>query len=655
MVNLLRSLGEHVLLALACVVLLAGVLWFEFYPQSGWLGYALVLPSAALLVLLPQSIRFSKVTKSEWMLGLFVSLAVVLALAFATAWQVVSVPRQEMGAYPLIPLWFSGIAVSLFSAFCFDRLRGNHLPTLPRGEVLMCVGLFVLALGARAWGATTLVPDEFLHTNNVLWLPERRYPPVLGALPEDGYPHVLLYLQMLLHEITAPLFHIIVLQKWMSYISGALSIVFWYGVVRLFSTRLIAVCASLLLIFFGWHWLNSRFIYAYPPDIATIALGILALAIALRTRSMLFASVAGLALAMGFLLQKSGLLLLPFMGYMGIEALLAAPKEHRKSIILIGTVLAIAFCVSYEPILIDHARGSYSMPLQDRAIRERAELLPKLGFNQFTAIGYMFFDAFKQFQVSIHDFPRHIFRPHAPLLDPIFSALFTVGFVYCLANVRRSSVARLCIVGLLVFILPMAFSFPVNDSERGLARRMLGTSLFLAWIASLGAVVIASRFFNKNKLSVAAVCLCSISAVLNVWYYLAIYTKQSGHDWYSTGIRGLQSVAMIDLALAADRQQIPSIFLEGYSATLMGLADENIGKAAYFRQVKSSTEIRSALMDRPGVLQLVVLPWDSKAVPRDSQAVVQELSDIIPPYLWIAGAKDQDGIPMVRYAFVRVK
>ena len=87
----------------------------------------------------------------------------------------------------------------------------------------------------------------------------------------------------------------------------------------------------------------------------------------------------------------------------------------------------------------------------------------------------------------------------------------------------------------------------------------------------------------------------------------------------------------------------------------MGLADENIGKAAYFRQVKSSTEIRSALMNRPGVLQLVVLPWDSNAVPRDSQAVVQELSDIIPPYFWIAGAKDQDGIPMVRYAFVRVK
>lgn len=120
MVNLLRSLGEHVLLALACVVLLAGVLWFEFYPQSAWLGYALVLPSAALLVLLPQFIRFSEVAKSEWVLGLFVSLAVVSALAFATAWQVVSVPRQEMRVHPLIPLWFPGIAVSLFSAFCFD-------------------------------------------------------------------------------------------------------------------------------------------------------------------------------------------------------------------------------------------------------------------------------------------------------------------------------------------------------------------------------------------------------------------------------------------------------------------------------------------------------------------------------------------------------
>jgi hypothetical protein len=255
----------------------------------------------------------------------------------------------------------------------------------------------------------------------------------------------------------------------------------------------------------------------------------------------------------------------------------------------------------------------------------------------------------------MYDFPRHAFRPNSPLLDPIFSGLFTIGFVYCLVNIRRSSAARLCLLGLFVFILPMAFSFPVNDDQRGLARRMLGTSFFLSWIAALGAVALVGRFCQKRTATIAVVVLCVASALTNVWQYFTVYSQAAAFDWYSSGIRGVQSAAMVELALAAEADGVPTIVLEGPEASLLGLPDKVVRKSASFVKVKSPGEIRSVLASKPGVMQLVIIPWDTAATPRDSQAVVQELSDLIPPYLWIAGRGDQDGMPMLRYAFVRAR
>jgi hypothetical protein len=50
---------------------------------------------------------------------------------------------------------------------------------------------------------------------------------------------------------------------------------------------------------------------------------------------------------------------------------------------------------------------------------------------------------------------------------------------------------------------------------------------------------------------------------------------------------------------------------------------------------------------------MVIVPWDTAFFERPSVSWVQELADIIPPFLWTPGAKDQDGVPMIRYAYVR--
>ncbi len=653
--TILKSLGSRAVVWIASACLLLGVGVLESAPRSPGLGYALSLFGAALFVFLPSRVRCSTASQFEWKIGAVIAAVATVFLIIRSAAYVLSAPRPGMGAFPLLSWWLGATVLVIVAAFCLDRSRNVRLPTLPRGEVIFCLALFVVAMLVRSVGTPTLVADEALHAVKVLFIPETRDPAFLGALKEDGYPHALLHVFSLLHQATGSVVSLVTLLKWVSYACGALSIVLWYAVVRLYSGRVVAIGCAVLLVLFGWHWINTRFAYAYPIDLAVIALAALSLTVALRTGSLTMAALSGVSLAVGFLLQKSGLLLVPFLGYIGLEALLAAPKEKKRQVLLVGAALAVAFCVAYEPAIIDHATGSYSMPLQDRAVRERAEVLPRLGLTPTTALGYMFYDAFRQFQVSMHDFPRHAFRPNEPLLDPVFSALFVVGFVSCIASVRRSMAARLCLIGLVLFILPMAFSFPVNDDQRGLARRMLGTSFFLAWIAALGAVAVVSRFCEKRSAAIGAVALCAASALINVWQYFTVYSYAAGFDWYSSGIRGIQSAAVVDLALAAEQRGLPTVVLEGPEASLLGLPDSKVRKTASFLKASSVADVRAALLAKPGVLQMVIVPWDSRSFPRDSQAVVQELSDIVPPYLWIAGRADPDGIPMLRYAFVRVK
>lgn len=653
--NGLKGLGSRLAVWAAVGCLIVGIAWLENHPSAALGGYVWALLGAGLLVTMPASVRCGEISRAEWRIGLVVALTAVVVLGICMASYVISAPRPNMGPYPLLPMWLAATALAIGAGLCADRLKGVTIPAAPRAEVIFCLCVFLVALVARSWGMPTLVADEALHAVKILLLPVTQDPPLLGALHEDGYPHVLLHLLTVVHGKTASIFSVIDLLKWFSYISAALSIAVWYAVVRMYSGRLVAVCTTLLLVFFGWHWINSRFGYAYPPDLAIVALAAFALAVALRTGSMLAAAVAGASLAAGFLLQKSGLLLVPFLGYMGLEALLAAPQGKKRPVLLVGMVVLAVFCVAYEPVLIEHATGTSSMPLQERAMRERTEVLPRLGYTQASALGFMIYDAFKQFQLSVHDFPRHMFRAQAPLLDPIFSGLCTIGFVYCLVNIRRSAAARLCLLGLFVFILPMAFSFPVNDDQRGLARRMLSTSFFLAWMAALGAVAVVERLCQKRSAVVAVVALCVASALTNVWQYLTVYSNVAASDWYSSGIRGVQSAAMVDLALSAEAEGVPTIVLEAPEASLLGLPDTAIRKSAGFVKVNSAGEIRSALTAKQGVLRLVIIPSDTKSFPRDSQAVVQELADIIPPYLWMAGREDQDGIPMLRYAFVRPK
>lgn len=646
------ALLAHGLLFLALAAVLFGVSRLEWRPALLGQGYAFLFLGAAVLVFLPQQFSLSAALKGEWRIAAVLSavLSLVLAgkeLAFVLA-------DSNPGPYPLLPMWGAAILLLLFACFSVDRERSVAYG-VPVRDAWVAAGIFAIALAVRAFGPDVLVGDEIIHTHRVMMIPENPNAWVLGAMGDDGYPYVFLYLQTLLYRIFAPITDVITFQKWLSYVCGALSVMFFYLVVRMRSGVNTAVCTALLLCFFGWHWVNSRFIYAYPPDLAVIAFGLLALTVAFRRRSLVYAALSGLALSAALILQKGGMLLVPVFGYLFLEEFLAFKGRERRFVVLLACVTAVAFLIGYEPYLIQHMQGTYQMPLQAIAMRQRAELLPKLGFTPYSATAYMFWDAAMQLQVSINDFYRHMFRPRAPILDPMFSVLFSVGLLQCLGRLWKSQAARLCVLGLVVFVVPMAMSFPVNDMERGVARRMIGISFFLAWMGAFGAEQIARRFFVKSVVPGTALVLCGISALSNIWMFYGDYQKVGGGEWYSPAGRGLQSKAILNLVLNAEASRIPTVVMEGYEASVFGVPDSRVRRSSTLTPVSSVAEVRSLLLSRPGVLQLVVLPWDTQTIQRDSGKAVEELSDIVPPYLWIAGAPDQDGIPMLRYAYVRIK
>ncbi len=652
MIQLLRALCAHGFVCLALVGVASGVWCLEWAPGSLGLGYSLLFVSAAVLVVLPRSFSLANISRAEWqLLG---SAALLLLLVFAL--KELSILRIEAnpGPSPLLPVWGGAALAVLVLSFCIDRAKGLSFTFHPIDAGLAAI-FFLLALAVRAVGPDTLVGDEFIHTHNVLMISEIEKPWVLGAMGDDGYPYVLLYLQMLLFRVFASVTDVVTFQKWLSLVSGALSVGFWYLAVRLYSGRFVALCASTLLVCFGWHWVNSRFIYAYPLDLAVIAFGFLSLTVALRRGSALFAALAGFCVSAAFILQKGGVILVPVFGLLFVERLVNAGGRERRSLLALLVVAGVAWLIGYQPFLIQHLQGHYSMPLQAEAARIKAELLPKLGFSPYSAVAYMFWDAAKQIHVSINDFPRHMFRPRAPILDPVFSVIFAVGVVQCLRQIRRSQVARLCLAGLVLFILPMAISFPLNDPDRGVGRRMIGMSFFLAWVGALGAERLARRVITERGVPGAAIAFCGISAISNIWMYFSHYRSVGGVEWYAPAGRGLQSKAMINLALEAEASRIPTIVLEGYEATMLDMPDAAVRHSSSLTRVSSIPDLRNVLLTRPQALQLVVMPWDTATIPRDSQGAVQELSDIIPPFLWIAGPPDQDGIPMVRYAYVRLK
>jgi hypothetical protein len=568
---------------------------------------------------------------------------------YAPTLDVLSAIEPRTATVPKMLIFWAG-AFLAFVGCCvsLDLRRRISWIKINRDELLIICGIFSLSLLARIWGPNSWVVDEISQVLEI----SKSTPLSTGPLGSTSttYPYFVLYCLYWLHYATRDFIELLPLLKAVSFISSSLSVVFLYGSVRVLCGRRIALYSALLLSCWGWHWINSRFVYAYPLDMANITFGLLMFVLATRRFSFTYAAFAGLSCGLALITQKVGVMLLPLLGYIGLELLILTARADRFKLILTFCFVAIGLVLTYEPELIALKANGGQFSRQKEAATLRANELPKMGLNEYSATALITLDGLRQLQTEIFDRSRHVFRPDRPILDPIFSALFSVGVIYSLFRIVSFQAGRFALVGMIVFILPMALSFPVESANQGLARRMICASFFIAWLAGIGADLLSSRLVSHARAVSLATSLCVLSIGINIYYAFTTYSHPEPKQFFELGDRGLSSTAMMKLAREAGAQKIPTVVFEQYNADTQGAASNFPEVVRAF----SLEELRNTITSRRGELQLVIVPWDTKIWPRESQKLVQDLSDLIPQYLWIPGERDPQGIPMLRYAFVRV-
>lgn len=639
---------------LSSLIFLVGVLcigrgiWvFENKSYAYSLGYPWLIAGAFSIALLPSSASLAIRALLSWPMSWL-----PLSLAFGwCAWNLFPI-AAALESTPthhreFFSLWAGSLLGMIALAFGVDRYRGVIIQFPSRKDTYTFMALLLIAFIVRMAGPTTLVSDEAANLLFVSQLQRGSFNPL--HLSVTAYPYLMHYLVFNLHLLTKHVLDLLDVYRGFSFFCGALSVATWFAVVRMFASWRIATCSGIILCFFGWHWLNSRFIYQYPLDLAIIPVAIFLFTVAMRTRSVLVAVLAGMACATALIIQKVGFICLGFLLYLGLEFLWADRKKRPLRLVGVGLVVLIAIAISFEPFIAKMATDGLEVwfPRQQESVDVRAHTLARLGLSSWTAFIFTLKDMFYQFFVMVCDDERHRFRSGAPILDPICAALFAVGMAVCFISSYKSMPARICLIGLLVFFLPMGLAFPVGGEFHGVARRMIGTSFFVSWIAAIGAEHLSRRLVQHGRETCLVILLAISSAIANIHFYFSSYLRPEAVNWYNH--RGIQYAATVELTREAARRNIPTVVLKSWLAGVDNSVDdfENVLVAS------TTAEVRSALLSRPGVLQMVIIPWDTAFFERPSTIWVQELSDIIPAYLWIPGAKDQDEVPMVRYAYVR--
>jgi hypothetical protein len=530
----LRSLARTTrylltLLLIAASVIASGLGIWLLESNSGQilLAYALLIQGCAALVFLPKNAALAGPRPPRIHLQI---LCVICSLALlSSAYRLVA--YNTSGNWPIfLALWFGGV-LCFVSAFHLSDIANREQPsTISAFDLWFCIAVFLVSLACRAWMISTRSPVAIEDELQVFAgsLSQTRWPAISPLLTLNSFPTLYYWLVAFLYPFFRPFVDLYTFGKLGAATAGSLSIAAWFLVVRIYSSRIIAVYTSLFLCFLGWHWLNSRFLYAYPYDLAFIGTATLFIVTGIERQSYLLAAIAGVVSSLTLVFQKIGIAIFPFIAYVLVDYHLCRSGEARKRILPIGLVWLGTALVTYSPFILNAALGSYRgegwLPRHTLILSHRQGELSRLGLSQFDALVGMYIDLFYQLQIREFDSLRHIFRFHGSILDPLSSGLFMLGLLRAIKEGRHERWARLCVVGLLIFVLPMALSFPIDGGSRhGVARRSLGTVFFVAWLCAGGAELLGQRVLPLSFRRIGVLGVCGIACFLNVYFLFSSY------------------------------------------------------------------------------------------------------------------------------------
>lgn len=551
-----------------------------------------------------------------------------------------------------ITLWMWAVGLCLAAAYYLDRrLSVPSTRRFDTSDYVLGALIFVAALGLRLVGPSTAAPDEVIHFSEMRSLKNLVSSP--WTISANAYPFLFYWLIYFTTDFFSPILDAYDLDKLLSAIFASLSVSAFYFVVRLFSARHVATSAAILLTFFGWHWVNSRFIYLYPYDLALMMFGALSALLAFQGGRALPATVSGIVCALALISAHIAVFVLPFTALIFLDYLLVPGVLGRSRIVRVACVMGTSFILAYAPYIAVLLHSDAFAALFMRSISARAEKerrMAAMGISPSEDFFFVLKDAFYQFQIQAYDTFRHYFRPDKPLLDPVLSGLSTLGFVVSLKSFLRRRECRIALVGTFVFIVPMILSFPLYSTDpHGLSRRMIGTSFFIAWLGALGAEAFAKVVVREVNRPRATVMLCCCSALFNVYALFAVYFQPPPLRWLTD--HGIHRSAMLRAARHGGAAGIKTIVLVNEMTRFNGGTSDLPSVSVY----ETVDQVRAALQSGGPGLYLVILPqiWSPTGV--SSQGAEMQLVDRIPLHTWLPGELDPAGVPMFAKAYVLVK
>ena len=649
----LPSRTWRILVAVAAVLFWGG-LGFSLYQAAG-VRTDPSLPSGVPVILL--ALQGSAITLIfRRLIGPTSAIFWIPTLIFLVAFTVIAETRlvglisQEASMSHLLALWGSIVVSLLMVGVCLHgrfRCTRDTAPSRPAQEVVIAATLLVVALLLRLQGPVTGAVDEIRVFGEMLSLgvsPGMRF----WDVSTTASPYLLHWLLFLPSSQISKLMDLFVFEKCLSAFFASLSISFWYCAVKILCNRRVALTSAMLLTVFGWHWVNSRFLYVYPFELAAIALGTLCALLAFG-RGHLFAAVGlGLLWTFAILAKKISIMTIPFSCYLFFDFLIFCPRISRARVVLVFSVVVSVFLLTYLPFLLadgdltNHIFGAGAFFRYHQVADARNQRLQTFGLTQTQAYLYVLKDAVVQLFAHSYDTARHYFRPRRPLLDPIVACVVSLG---CASSVflffkRRES--RVALVGLVVFTLPMVLSFPADsDLPYGLSRRMIGASFFLVLLGALGADALSTAAARRIPRWVIPGIVCVASAAANLHFYRTEYLNQRSVVWINN--HGLRRGALQLAARPAAKEGTTVLILHDVTYENVG-AFLDLTNVSY---VASQAELREAIRQVKDGKVMVIIPGRAAPPGFPVDEFIKELADLIPEHLWLPGRTDPRGEPLI--------
>lgn len=651
--TLLSSAG----VALGVLAILAGGVLFLRDADHGDLAIFLLGSGCALVTFLPARASLVELLPNRKVAAtLFLVAAVVLMTRIC-----INIKNYGSPDWEQLVIDWAGSVVCLVAAL--SMLSRVAVPRSVSKDLLIAAVFFLLALALRCVMLVTRSPvsiEDELHVFGAS-VPAENVPMVSPFGSLNAFPALWYWAVYFAYKPFKHLIDLYSFEKLLMASLGALSISALFLLVRSYCERRVAVCSAWLLCFLGWHWVNSRILYAYPIDLALISLGMLFVAGSLKSNHIGMAGLAGALSGLTVISQKIGIMVFPFVGYLLVDSFITSDAAKRKRVLSIALVWigsaaflllpAILYCI--KPNL-----GEGLLPRQNFMASGRAHSLASAGLTESGAFLLMAKDVFRQLLVSESDAVRHLFRIGEPILDPVFALLFIIGSFVALRMLFSQQWARLALVGLAIFALPMILSFPADGGlERGLARRMLGTCFFAAWFAGIGADLLSRRLLPQRLQGVFIAALCGISAFTNVTAFASSYVPSSVSAPASLDKDlGIQRSITIKTVRQLANSGVRTLYLADQEPMPKSLNTKDIkpalGGLPNAEQVPSLELLRERLQQLAGKPAFVVVPGSTASLLKHYQDIPGQLADVVPSYLWLPGPRDQHGIPAVWYAFV---